>query len=76
MTVYVVIGMDRHSDPAIRVFSKAEDAIKCAMEGAAEYAGYNNQQAVSTQAFPGVLYHGCYSCEGDYMEVKACEVEI
>jgi hypothetical protein len=74
MKVYVLLCEDRHADPAIQVFYKAEDAVNKAI-GIAERGAEYNGGGVEVSRYPDEEYRGTYSCEGDYVAVYAKEVE-
>jgi hypothetical protein len=74
--VYVVIWVDRHTDPDVRVFDNAEAAIEWAKATARDHDDHNVLDETLTEPMQvwGWLYYGCYSVEGDYLRVVKREV--
>ena len=76
MTVFIVVGEDRHSGLTVhQVCLEKAIAIADARAMAEEYAAYNDQPDVKISRRPDEPYHGEYSCEGDYVAVIEKEVK-
>jgi len=80
--IYIVIWEDRHSDVGIYPFSTKELAIDWARAQAAEMlpmcipdedvAG----ELTASMIKAGWLYFCRYSCEGDCISVRECELDV
>ena len=74
MKVYVVVVLDRHYDPDVKLFTNLEQALAVAQDSALEinehYASYLEQEDVE-----GWLFYANCSEEGDYVFVVEKELD-
>ncbi len=75
--VYVAIWEDRHVDTGVFVFSNKDKAIEWAKKTVREYDRfkYLDEELTELMKKAGWLYRGCYSCEGDHIIVRSCEID-
>ncbi len=75
--VYIAIWEDRHSDTDAFVFSDKEKAIEWAKRTVREYNKHGDLDETLNERMKtsGWLYCGQYSCEGDNIYVKSCEID-
>lgn len=69
--VYVVVWVDRHTDPTVHVFENADIAIEWAKAQARDNDRHDELDETLTgpMSADGWLYHGSYSSEGDFLYV-------
>ena len=75
MKIYIIIGDHRLIDLSVRAYLDREKALDIAKEIAEEYAGYRGRE-VDFSFWPGCIYHGVYSDQGDSVSVYEKEVEV
>lgn len=69
--MYVLLWVDRHTDPEIELFQSQEVAINRAKEIAKKHA--RNPADIREGSYPGWAYFVQYSCDDCYVRVEAKE---
>ncbi len=78
MIVYVAIWNDRHASTEPKVFLDKEKSIEWAKTTVRENCHDEDdldEELNSAMILSKWIYFGCYSCEGDHIFVKECEVK-
>lgn len=73
MTIYVALINDRHSEPGVRAFSKADKAIAFCRREVKELAFHPTE--IVEREVEGWLWYAKYSPENDYAFVTAVELD-
>ena len=79
--IYIVIWKDRHTDIGVYPFSTKELAIDWAQKQVdtmvAAYGPPDEEEELNeTMIEAGWVFFYCYTCEGDYISVRECELDV